>query len=89
MALLTREGICAVTQIPEQANVSSSSSPVAAQSDDDDDFVPYQGERFTVFDWMLFRVFTLVVSVANLLMTETRISQHINNDRKYVDGSLI
>ncbi|XP_032678780.1 uncharacterized protein LOC116847660 [Odontomachus brunneus] len=55
VTLLTREGICAVTQTSQQANVSSSPSSVAAQSDDDEDFVPYQGERFTVFDWMLFK----------------------------------
>ncbi|XP_047350131.1 uncharacterized protein LOC124949306 [Vespa velutina] len=28
---------------------------VSTYDDDDEDFVPYQGERFNVFDWMLFK----------------------------------
>ncbi|XP_011638346.1 uncharacterized protein LOC105428007 [Pogonomyrmex barbatus] len=46
-----KEGICAVTQTPARTNTSRSNP----QIEDDDDFVPYQGERFTVFDWALFR----------------------------------
>jgi len=48
-----KEDICAVAQNPAQTNISSRNNP---QVEDDEDFVPYQGERFTVFDWMLFRV---------------------------------
>ncbi|XP_011879335.1 PREDICTED: uncharacterized protein LOC105568344 [Vollenhovia emeryi] len=47
-----KEGACAVTPNPAQTNVPSSTTP---HVEDDEDFVPYQGERFTVFDWMLFR----------------------------------
>ncbi|XP_071654183.1 uncharacterized protein [Temnothorax longispinosus] len=43
---------CAVAQNPARTNASSRINP---QVEDDEDFVPYQGERFTVFDWMLFR----------------------------------
>ncbi|XP_012528497.1 uncharacterized protein LOC105832254 [Monomorium pharaonis] len=45
-----KEGTCAVTQSPAQTNISRVNPQV-----EDDDFVPYQGELFTVFDWMLFR----------------------------------
>ncbi|KAL0100192.1 hypothetical protein PUN28_019549 [Cardiocondyla obscurior] len=44
--------VSTVTQNPAQTNVSSRTNP---QTEDDEDFVPYQGERFTVFDWTLFR----------------------------------
>lgn len=67
-----RDSICALAQNPAQTNVSSSSSFGTTQSDDED-FVPYQGERFTVFDWMLFKVFTLVLLVTNLSVTDTNI----------------
>ncbi|KYQ54644.1 Serpin B3, partial [Trachymyrmex zeteki] len=47
-----KKDICAVAQNPAQTNNSLRIDP---QVEDDEDFVPYQGERFTVFDWMLFR----------------------------------
>ncbi|EFN84891.1 Uncharacterized serpin-like protein TK1782 [Harpegnathos saltator] len=53
--LLTRKSIYVVAQTSAQANVSSPVNSGVAQVSDDDDFVPYQGERFTIFDWMLFK----------------------------------
>ncbi|XP_014481109.1 PREDICTED: uncharacterized protein LOC106747753 [Dinoponera quadriceps] len=57
VVFLTREGTYAMPQRAAKTNVSQSLNPVTAQShsDDDEDFVPYQGERFTTFDWMLFK----------------------------------
>lgn len=56
VVFLAKRGICVVTENPMQtSNVSNIVSP---KIEDDDDFVPYQGERFTVFDWMLFKVST-------------------------------
>ncbi|KYM94473.1 Serpin B3, partial [Cyphomyrmex costatus] len=47
-----KEDIYAVAQNSAQTNISSQINP---QVEDDEDFVPYQGEHFSVFDWMLFR----------------------------------
>ncbi|XP_012064085.1 PREDICTED: uncharacterized protein LOC105627412 [Atta cephalotes] len=47
-----KEDIYAMAQNSAQTNISSRINP---RVEDDEDFVPYQGERFTVFDWMLFR----------------------------------
>ncbi|EZA57928.1 hypothetical protein X777_01942 [Ooceraea biroi] len=47
-----KEGICTITTQRPTQNISprNFSSP-----EDEEDFVPYQGERFTVFDWRLFK----------------------------------
>lgn len=37
------------------SNFAQNSVRNSTRDDDDDDFVPYQGERFDVFDWALFR----------------------------------
>ncbi|XP_012225010.1 uncharacterized protein Spn27A [Linepithema humile] len=50
--IFIKQNDCAVRQNSSRANVSSRVTP---QVEDDEDFVPYQGERFTVFDWMLFK----------------------------------
>ncbi|KAM0725674.1 Serine protease inhibitor 2 [Formica fusca] len=44
--------VCVVAPNLTQTNISSQITP---QTEDDEDFVPYHGERFTIFDWMLFR----------------------------------
>jgi len=50
-----KENTC-VAQNRAQTDISSQINP---QVEDDEDFVPYHGEVFTVFDWMLFRVFII------------------------------
>lgn len=46
-----KEDVYAMTPSPTRTNTSQ----INPQVEDDEDFVPYQGERFTIFDWMLFR----------------------------------
>lgn len=55
--LMIGENTYAIAQNAAHTNISSHISPGVRHLEDDEDFVPYQGERFTVFDWMLFRVF--------------------------------
>jgi len=55
-----KEDIYAMAQNSAQTNISSRINP---RVEDDEDFVPYQGERFTVFDWMLFRVLFIECSL--------------------------
>lgn len=56
------EGTCAIAQKPEQSKV----SPKIIE--DDEDFVPYQGGRFTTFDWTLFRKLG-VANAGNVLLS--------------------
>jgi len=53
-----KENTC-VAQNRAQTDISSRNNP---QVEDDEDFVPYHGEVFTVFDWMLFRVLIIECS---------------------------
>nr|ARK19973.1 serpin-like protein [Ampulex compressa] len=55
--LLAKECTCAVIQSPAVANESARArnENVAPMQMDDDDFVPYQGERSSLFDWMLLK----------------------------------
>jgi len=53
-----KENTC-VAQNRAQTDISSRINP---QVEDDEDFVPYHGETFTVFDWMLFRVLIIECS---------------------------
>jgi len=66
MLIFIKKCVCVVTPNPVETNISSQITP---QIEDDEDFVPYHGERFSVFDWMLFRVFEFVLSFKNLLVT--------------------
>ncbi|KAL6427473.1 hypothetical protein ACFW04_008768 [Cataglyphis niger] len=52
LIIFMKRCVCVVTPNLTQTNISSQITP---QTEDDEDFVPYHGERFTVFDWMLFR----------------------------------
>ncbi|EFN65867.1 Plasminogen activator inhibitor 1 [Camponotus floridanus] len=52
MLIFIKKCVCVVTPNPVETNISSQITP---QTEDDEDFVPYHGERFSVFDWMLFR----------------------------------
>lgn len=54
MVVFIKKCVCVVTpNLTTQTNITSTTP----QTEDDEDFVPYHGERFTVFDWTLFRVF--------------------------------
>lgn len=68
MVLFMRECICINCAEPAlaQINVSSSSSRITIQSDDDEDFLPYQGENFAVFDWMLFKVYLCLYCLSQI-----------------------
>lgn len=52
MVVFIEKCTCVVTPDLAPTNMSS---PITPQTEDDEDFVPYIGERFTIFDWMLFR----------------------------------
>ncbi|XP_011685298.1 PREDICTED: heparin cofactor 2-like isoform X2 [Wasmannia auropunctata] len=60
-----KENACAVAQNPAQT---SNSSRINSQVEDDEDFVPYQGERLTIFDWILFRTLSKANS-GNVLLS--------------------
>ncbi|CAL1688366.1 unnamed protein product [Lasius platythorax] len=52
MVVFIKKCVCVVTpNLTTQTNITSTTP----QTEDDEDFVPYHGERFTVFDWTLFR----------------------------------
>lgn len=50
----TSSGAIAKRQVANIYN-GTNTMGIHVSDDDDDDFVPYQGERFNVFDWILFR----------------------------------
>lgn len=63
MVIFIKKCMCVVTPDLAQTNISS----ITPQTEDDEDFVPYHGERFSTFDWMLFRVFKFILSLKNLI----------------------
>ncbi|KAK2576905.1 hypothetical protein KPH14_005528 [Odynerus spinipes] len=51
----TSRGTVVKRQVSGVSNGTNAIYPRASSDDDDEDFVPYQGERLNVFDWILFR----------------------------------
>lgn len=52
----------------EKTNASTSADPAIVNHDEDeDDFVPYQGERISVFDWSLFKVTSMRFSTTTII----------------------
>ncbi|XP_029156604.1 uncharacterized protein LOC114929280 isoform X2 [Nylanderia fulva] len=51
MVFFIKKCMCVIT--PDLAQTNNSS--ITPQTEDEEDFVPYHGERFSAFDWILFR----------------------------------
>lgn len=43
----------------ETNSLSVNETEINNLDDDEDDFIPYQGERFSIFDWSLFKVINI------------------------------
>ena len=62
MTLTIKQCKSEITKSPSDldTNRTTSTGPVIVNRDEDDEiFIPYQGERFNIFDWALFRVISV------------------------------